>query len=479
MEYEPTIGVETHAQLLTRSKMFCWCSADYATAPPNSHVCPVCLGMPGALPVINQRAIEFAVMTGLALNCQVAAFSKFDRKNYGYPDLPKGYQISQYDLPLCPGGWMDIESEGQVKRIRIARVHQEEDTGKLMHSQGRSLVDYNRSGVPLIEIVTEPDFVSIAEVREYIVQLHRVLRYLGVSSGNMEEGAMRFEANISLHPTGSKTLGNRVEIKNLNSFRSVLRSLEYEISRQRQLLADGAPVLRETRGWDEATNTTYLMRTKELSDDYRYFPEPDLPPLAVPTETISSLRASMPELPAARMARFQSQYRLTSYDAALLTDTRSVADYFDHCADLAAPFGLDPKIIANWILGELFRLMNQEGQQITDIKVSPRHLVELLQLLVRNQITQTAAKRALPLMFESGQTARAVVDREGLAQVADQAAVSVLVDHVIAANPDAVAQFRAGKETVLRFLVGQVMRASRGTADPNQVTELLRRRLLG
>jgi aspartyl-tRNA(Asn)/glutamyl-tRNA(Gln) amidotransferase subunit B len=477
MEYEPTIGIETHAQLLTHSKMFCSCSADYASAPPNSHVCPVCLGMPGALPVINQKAIEYAIMAGLALNCRVSEFSKFDRKNYGYPDLPKGYQISQYDLPICPDGWIDIPIGQQVRRIRIARVHQEEDTGKLMHVGGRSLIDFNRSGVPLLEIVTEPDFVRVEEVQEYVLQLRRILCYLEVSSGNMEEGAMRFEANISLHPAESPILGTRVEIKNLNSFRSVLRSLEYEMDRQRRVLDQGGSVARETRGWDENEGETYLMRTKELSDDYRYFPEPDLPPLSIAPETVAAIRAGMPELPAARCARFISQYGLPRYDAAQLVESRSVADYFEQAAGLGRARSVDAKTVANWILGEVFRLLHGGSVDLLGLRVTPVGLVQLLEMLAAGQITQSVAKVVLGRMVETGSSAKDIVAQEGLGRIADEDALSAMVNQAIADNPDAVTQYLAGKETVLRFLVGQVMRASHGKADPVKLADLVKRRL--
>jgi len=477
MEYEPTIGLETHAQLLTASKVFCACSSNYAAAPPNTLVCPVCLGMPGSLPVINQRAVEYVIMTGLALNCCIAEFSRFDRKNYHYPDLVKGYQISQYDLPLCRDGWIEIQVSGGTKRIGIQDVHLEEDTGKLIHVGGQSLIDFNRSGVPLMEIVTKPDFTSIEEVREYVLKLRRILRYLGVSSGNMEEGAMRFEANVSLHPAGVAEKGTRVEIKNLNSFRALLRSLEYEINRQNQVLQQGGKIDRETRGWDDERGVTFVQRSKEFADDYRYFPEPDLPPLEISREWVEEIRSRMPELPDERYRRFMSEYGLPAYDAGLLTDDRPIADYFEQAVAIAKPRGIQPKTIANWITGELFRLLRASGTEPTAIQVPPEQLIELIVMLNENSITMTSAKHVLEVMFHTGKAARDIVAEEGLLQIADVNQIAPIVDEVIRTNPDAVAQYKGGKETVLRFLVGQVMRATRGKADPNVTAELLRKKL--
>ncbi len=497
MKYEPTIGIETHAQLLTASKMFCKCrvppssgrgrvplshrrdSMDNTPAPPNSLVCPVCLGMPGSLPVINRRAVEYVIMTGLALNCQIAEFSKFDRKNYHYPDLVKGYQISQFHLPLCHDGWIEIQANGRAKRIGIHDVHLEEDTGKLVHVQGHSLIDFNRSGIPLMEIVTAPDFASLEEARAYVFELRRMLRYLGVNSGNMEEGAMRFEANISLHPVGTTTLGTRVEVKNLNSFKAMLRALEYEIQRQDQVLADGGTIRRETRGWDEARGTTYVQRGKEQADDYRYFPEPDLPPLEIKREWVEQIRSRMPELPHERRSRFTSEYQLPSYDTGLLTEDRSVADFFEQAVAAARPKGIGPKVVANWITGELFHLLHAANLEITASQASPEQLVELLVLLKGNVINITTAKHVLKVMVDTGGTAKDIVTEEGLAQVADRSELSSIVDEVISANPDAVAQYKGGKETVLRFLVGQVMKATRGKADPNLAADLLKEKLCG
>ncbi len=479
MEYEPTIGLETHAQLLTASKMFCSCSADYSATPANSSVCPVCLGMPGSLPVINQRAVEFAIMTGLALNCHIAEISRFARKNYNYPDLVKGYQISQWDLPICHGGWLEIRTDGDTRRIGIHDVHLEEDTGKLVHVDGQSLIDFNRSGVPLLEIVTEPDFTSLQEVHEYVFRLRRILRYLGVSSGNMEEGAMRFEANISLHPVGASEMGERVEIKNLNSFKALWRALEHEISRQEKVLREGGTIDRETRGWHETRGITYVQRSKEFADDYRYFPEPDLPPLEIRPEWVERIRAGIPELPDQRRQRFMSEYQLSEYDARLLTEERPVADYFERALPKARRKGMTPKPVANWITGELFRLLNDNNLDITAIKVAPAQLAEVIALVEDKVITMTTGKHVLRTMFDTGRAARDIVEEEGLAQITGEDQLAPIVDQVIATNAEAVAQYKRGKDTVLRFLVGQVMRATRGKADPKVATDMLKQKLTG
>jgi aspartyl-tRNA(Asn)/glutamyl-tRNA(Gln) amidotransferase subunit B len=477
MEYEPTIGIETHAQLLIASKMFCSCSAEYAAAAPNSLVCPVCLGLPGSLPVINRCAVEFALMAGLALNCDVAEFSKFDRKNYNYPDLVKGYQISQYDLPLCRNGWMDIQIGAGTKRIGIQRVHLEEDTGKLVHVQGQSLIDFNRSGVPLMEIVTGPDFESVEEVRAYAQKLHTSLKYLGVNSGNMEEGALRFEANVSIHPAGTPTKGNLVELKNLNSFRALWRSVEYEIKRQKELVLGGGVVRRETRGWDDVQGVTFVQRSKEYADDYRYFPEPDLPPLEVPSAWVDDLRAKLPELPDARSRRFATEYSLGPYDTGLLTDERAVGDYFEQAVAAGSAEDIAPKAIANWMITDLFHLLNTAHTEIKDTKVTPAQLAELIALVCRDVVNTTIGRHVLQVMFDTGRSASEIVMQEGLAGTADADGLASVVDQVICDNPTAVAQYRGGKEAVLRFLVGQVMRASSGKADAKLAAEALKRKL--
>jgi aspartyl-tRNA(Asn)/glutamyl-tRNA(Gln) amidotransferase subunit B len=429
--------------------------------------------------VINRKAVEQVLMAGLALNCQILDTSRFDRKNYNYPDLVKGYQISQSYLPLCRDGWVDIEVDGQTKRVGIHDVHLEEDTGKLMHVHDRSLIDYNRSGVPLMEIVTEPDLTTVAEAREYVLALRRILRYLGVSSGNMEEGAMRFEANISLHPAGTDTRGTRVEVKNLNSFRALLRSLEHEIERQSHILREGGSVVRETRGWNETDTVTFSQRGKEMADDYRYFPEPDLPPLSITDEWVECIRATMPELPDDRYRRLMNHYQLSSYDARLLTDERAVADYFEQAVAAGQGQNLAPKIIANWTMGELFRLLHARNADIQASPVSPAGLVELIALVETGAVTGSVGKRVLQSMFDTGQAARDIVDQEGLAQISDAEKLSPVIDQVIGGNPDAVAQYKAGKETVLRFLVGQLMKATRGKANPELAAKLLQERLKG
>ncbi len=471
MAYEAIIGMEVHAQILTASKMFCGCSADYADAPPNTHVCPVCLGMPGVLPVINKRAVEQTVRTGLALNCQIASTAVFARKNYNYPDLPKGYQISQYELPLCYDGWLDIElPDGQRRRIRIRRAHLEEDTGKLMHVNGYSLVDLNRAGVPLLEIVSEPDLRSAEEAYAYVVRLRQILRYLGVSSGDMEKGAMRCEVNVSVRPVGATEFGTKVEIKNLNSFRAVRLSLEYEINRQIALLERGEAVEQVTVGWDEERGRTVIQRSKESAHDYRYFPEPDLPPLALSSQWVEELRATLPELPLARRDRLVEAYGLSRQDADLLTEERAVADFFEAAVKA---YGGEPRAIANWITGELFRLLNAAGVEIAEAQIAPEGLAELQTLVDQGTINLNTAKRVLDTMFRTGKSPKAIVDEEGLAQVSDQEALTGIVAQVIAEHPEEVARYRAGKTSLLGWFMGQVMRATRGQANPQIVRQLL------
>ena len=406
MPYQPVIGLEVHAQLLTKSKMFCSCRADYSGSAPNSLVCPVCMALPGTLPVVNRQAVEFGIMTALALNCTVQETNVFPRKSYFYPDLPKNYQISQYDLPLSRNGWLLAETRGGPVRIGVTRVHLEEDTAKLTHveagGESYSLVDFNRSGMPLMEIVSEPDMHSLDEINGYITKLRAILRYLGVSSGDMEKGAMRFEANISLRPVGSTTLGNRCEVKNLNSFRAVLRSVEYEINRQTAILDRGERVEQETMGWDDLNNVTVTQRSKEEAHDYRYFPEPDLPPLVIASSWVDSVRARLPELPDAKRQRFMSEFGLSAYDAALLVTEKEVAAYFETCI-AGKPQRAKP--VANWILGELFRLMKESGQEIGQVQVTPAALNELIDLLEANTITTTIAKDVFAEMFAGGKTA--------------------------------------------------------------------------
>ncbi|MHB0858155.1 MAG: Asp-tRNA(Asn)/Glu-tRNA(Gln) amidotransferase subunit GatB [Anaerolineae bacterium] len=476
MAYEAIIGMEVHAQLVSASKMFCGCSADYASAPPNTHVCPVCMALPGVLPVINQVAVEATVLTGLALRCQIPPFAKFDRKNYPYPDLPKGYQISQYDLPFCVNGYLDVQTNGQTRRVRIRRVHLEEDTGKLIHQGDSSLIDLNRAGVPLMEIVTESDLRSADEAWQYLVKLQAILRTLGVSSGNMEEGAMRCEVNISLRPAGVETLGTKVEIKNLNSFRAVRQSIAYEIERQARLLDAGEPVHQVTMGWDEARGRTVFQRSKEEAQDYRYFPEPDLPPLHLTEAWIEQLRARLPELPDAKRERLVAQYHIRAEDAALLAQDQATAAFFEN-ATQSLGADIEPQVVANWITVELFRLWREGNVEIEQSRVSPQGLADLLAMLQRGTINATVAKEVLAEMYASGDDAEAIVARRGLTQISGEDELRQVIQEILATNPKPVQQFREGKEAVLGFLIGQVMRATRGKANVTVAERLLREKL--
>ncbi|MGE5262520.1 MAG: Asp-tRNA(Asn)/Glu-tRNA(Gln) amidotransferase subunit GatB [Acidobacteriota bacterium] len=478
MEFEPVIGLEVHAQLLTHSKMFCGCSADYAGAPPNTHVCPVCLGMPGSLPVINKTAVEYTILTALAFHCEIPEFAKFDRKNYHYPDLMKGYQISQYDLPLSRNGYVLVDDAGQEKHIRVRRVHLEEDTAKLFHVDDTSLVDVNRSGVPLMEIVSEPDMHSVEEARLYSLKLRQILRYLGVSSGDMEKGAMRFEANISLRPRGSTTLSEtRVEIKNLNSLRAMMHSTEFEIKRQTRILDTGGRVEQETMGWDEARGVTYPQRSKEEAHDYRYFPEPDLPRLQISRAWVAELRSKLPELPDERRARLIREYGLSVYDADVITAERAVAEYYDRAVAAGRERGVEPKTIANWVTGELFRLMKDNSAEIEQVKIDPAQIPALISLIQSGILTNTIAKQVFDEMFATGSAPGDIVKEKGLAVISDASALSTIADRVIAENPKPVKEYLAGKETTLKFLVGQVMKATKGQANPNLATDLLTEKL--
>ena len=479
MEYEAIIGMELHAQLSTDSKMFCGCDANYAAALPNTHVCPVCLGMPGVLPVINQKAVEYLLMMALALHCEIPEYAKFDRKNYPYPDLVKGYQISQYDMPFSRNGWLQIQVDGESKRIRIRRAHLEEDTGKSTHVGDHSLLDYNRSGVPLMEIVTEPDIRTGAEAWAFLTKLRTIMRYLGVGSGDMEKGAMRCEPNISVRPLGSETLGTKVEIKNLNSFRAVRLGIDYEIERQTAILRAGGRVEQVTMGWDESAGRTVLQRSKEEANDYRYFPEPDLPPLHITREWVDALRARLPELPEAKQKRYVDEAGLRAYDAEVLTEDRDVAEYFEATMAAGAPVGVSAQSIANWITGELFRLLNEANADIAATKVTPENLVALIQLLDKGAITTTIAKQVLEEMFATGQAPGVIVSVKGLAQISDGDELSRIVDEVIDANPKPAGEYREGKDAVLGFLVGQVMRATRGKANPQMVSKLFRAKIRG
>jgi len=478
-EYEATIGLEVHAQLLTKSKMFCSCSADYAGAEPNTRVCPVCLGLPGVLPVINRKAVEFTIMTGLALHCQIPAYTKWDRKNYPYPDLPKGYQISQYDLPLAINGHLAFDLTGERKRVGIRRVHLEEDTGRLYHVGDASLVDFNRSGVPLMEIVSEPDIRSPEEAREYLVQLRMILRYLGVSTADMEAGAFRCDANISVRREGDEVLGMPVEVKNMNSFRAVKLALEYELVRQSVLLTRGESIERETRGWVSSENRTVSQRSKEEAHDYRYFPEPDLPPLEVAPAWAAEIGERIPELPEAKRQRFVRDYELSAYDAGVLTADRDIAVFYEQAVEIGAggKTKVTQKVISNWVTGELFRLMKEENIGLENLNLSPTTLVGLIRLVQRGLINANAGKSVLDEMFRTGQSPEQIVEAKGLAQISEVDALAGVIRQVMSDNPRPVREYLEGKKQALGFLVGQVMRATRGKANPKVVNRLLREAL--
>ena len=486
-EYEPVIGLEVHAQLHTSSKMYCACPADYQNTEPNTRVCPVCLGLPGALPVINREAIKSIIMIGLALQCSIAEHSKFDRKNYPYPDLMKGYQISQYDLPLCIDGHMTLDIDGEERRIGIERIHMEEDVAKLTHltddttGEGYSLIDVNRSGVPLVEMVSRPDIRTAEEARQYLMRYQAILRYLGVSTANMDEGSFRCDANVSIRPKGRDAFGTKVEVKNMNSFRSVYRAIEHEIKRQAEVLESGGRVVQETRGWLEDKGVTTSLRSKEEANDYRYFPEPDLPPLNVEPSWVAEIAELLPELPEERKARFTSAYGLPAYDADLLTGSPGLADYYEATVDSPAMTGVaadgGAKAAANWTLTELGRLANEAHVEIHESPVTPERLAELLGLLQKETIGTPQAKRAIEEMFKTGKGAQAVVEELGLAQIADSGQLEGAVAQAIADNASAVADYLAGKETAAKFLVGQVMKATRGKANPSVVSELIVKQL--
>ena len=479
IEYETVIGLEVHAQLLTESKMFCSCGTDYANKKPNTHVCPVCLGMPGVMPVINKKAVEYTIMTALALNCTIPEYTKFDRKNYSYPDLMKGYQISQYDMPLSVDGWIDIIADGTTRRIGITRVHLEEDTARLMHRQDPSgetysLVDVNRSGSPLMEIVGEPDIRSPEEARQYLIQLRSILQYLGVSTGNMEEGTFRCDANISIRPAGATELTTKVEIKNMNSFRAVFSALDYEAKRQRKAIEDGETIVQETRGWDDTSGITLSQRSKEYAHDYRYFPEPDLPPLTVSRQWVEEIRVKLPEMPVARRQRFINEYGLSDYDAGLLTATKAQADWFEWAINLLPKD--KAKTVANWMNGELARLLNATGTDFEQTKVEPKGLVEMIDLIDKGTLSTKLAKTVFEEMFGSGRSASAIVAENGLTQVSDSSEIDAMIQKTIDDNPKAVADLVAGKEQALKFLVGQVMKLTKGRANPQMVNNLLSER---
>ena len=479
MQYEAVIGLEVHAQLLTDSKIFCGCSTRFG-AEPNSQTCPVCLGMPGVLPVLNERAVEFAIRMGLATNCSIASFSRFARKNYFYPDLPKGYQISQYELPLCSNGYVDIELEdGTEKRIGIIRIHLEEDAGKSIHDPALAgedtLVDLNRCGVPLIEIVSAPDLRTPQEAYAYLVRLKQLVTYLGICDGNMEEGSLRCDANVSVRPVGSDTFGVKTEVKNMNSFRNVERALTYEINRQIQVLESGGKIVQETLLWDANEGIARPMRSKEEAHDYRYFPEPDLVPLEVSEAWIEKIKADLPELPRARKKRFVEQYKIPVYDAGVLTMTRELADYYEAVTQVCSDF----KMVSNWVMGEVLRVLNERKIDIADFPISPERLGKLLNLILNKTISINIAKTVFEEMLQSDAEPEAIVEEKGLAQVSDRGLIEEIVDKVIQENPKQVEQYRGGKTKVFGYFVGQVMRATRGKANPAIVNEILKEKLSG
>jgi aspartyl-tRNA(Asn)/glutamyl-tRNA(Gln) amidotransferase subunit B len=475
-DYEVVIGLEVHSQLLTKSKMFCTCSTDYAYAAPNTHVCPICMGMPGVLPVMNQQAIAYTIMTALALNCEIPRYSKFDRKNYPYPDLMKGYQISQYDIPLSKNGYLTIDHNGQKKRIGITRVHLEEDTARLLHHDGYSLVDINRSGTPLMEIVSEPDLRTPEEARLYMQKLREILVYLGVSSGRMEEGSLRCDANISIRPRGQQELGVKTEIKNMNSFRSVERALTYEAQRQIELLRVGQTIHQETRGWVETRGVTVPQRSKEYAHDYRYFPEPDLPPLLISSDWVEELRAQLPELPDARRARYIEEYGLSAQDANVLTEDKALGDYFEQILAVSQSSDLKDraKAVANLVLNDVVRLLKSNSISVFESPLSPAASANLLDLLEKERITGKQAKDVLEEAFASGKMPDTIVKEKGIEPpISDQSALEGIVEEVIANNSKAVNDYRAGKTNALERWIGHVMKQTHGQAKPDSVRTIL------
>lgn len=469
-KYETVIGLEVHVELHTKTKIFCGCSTEFG-APPNTHTCPVCLGHPGVLPVLNRQAVDYAMKAAMALNCEIGDVSKFDRKNYFYPDLPKAYQISQYDQPIGLNGYIDIEVNGETKRIGITRLHLEEDAGKLTHVDGgfASLVDFNRVGTPLVEIVSEPDISSPEEAKAYLEKLRAIMQYCDVSDVKMEEGSMRCDANISLRPYGQKEFGTRAELKNMNSFRGVVRGLEYEQYRQAEILDEGGVVVQETRRWDESQGKTFSMRGKEEAHDYRYFPDPDLVTLHIDETWKERIRESIPELPDARKARYTSEYGLPDYDAGVITSSKGLADLFES----SLQYTKDAKSVSNWIMGELLGYLNSNGLELADVKLTGQGLGEMIGLLDKGTISSKIAKTVFKEMLQSGKLPQQIVEEQGLVQISDEGAILAIVNEVVANNPASVEDYKAGKEKAIGFLVGQVMKQSKGKANPGLVNKLL------
>ncbi|MDZ4662915.1 MAG: Asp-tRNA(Asn)/Glu-tRNA(Gln) amidotransferase subunit GatB [Pseudomonadota bacterium] len=473
-DYEPVIGLEIHAQLLTQSKLFCSCSTEFA-APDNENTCPVCTGMPGALPVLNKKAVEFGVKIGLALNCKVQEKSVFARKNYFYPDLPKGYQISQFEKPICGPGFVDINVDGAKKRIGVTRAHLEEDAGKSVHQGEHSLINLNRSSMPLMEIVSEPDLRSAQEAAEYARTVRQLLRYIGACDGNLEEGSLRCDCNVSVRKKGTQKYGTRVEIKNINSFRFVEKAIEYEIQRQIDCLGSGESIKQETRLWDVDKNKTFLMRSKEEANDYRYFPEPDLLPLEVSPEKTAQIKKSLPELPFEKVARYQTEHGLPEYDSLVLTQEREIAEYFE--AVVLA--GANAKVASNWVMGELMRELNESKKSIASSPIKPSALAELIQLIGNNTISGKIAKTVFGEMWKSSKSAAEIVKEKGLVQISDAGAIEAAIDKMLGNNPSQVAEYRGGKIKLFGFFVGQLMRETKGQANPEMANQLLMKKLKG
>lgn len=472
MDYETVIGLEIHAELSTNTKIYCGCINEFG-GEPNTHVCPVCSGMPGTLPVLNKKVVDYAIKAGLAMDCAITPYGKQDRKNYFYPDLPKAYQISQFDLPVCQHGHIDIEVDGKTRTIGITRIHIEEDAGKLVHDDygNDSMVDYNRCGVPLIEIVTEPDLRSSEEARVFLDTLKSILEYTEVSDCKMQEGSLRCDVNVSVRPVGQKEFGTRCEMKNVNSFRAAVRAMDYERKRQIEILEDGGEVEQETRRWDDTRGMSVVLRSKEDAHDYRYFPEPDLVPIVIDDAWIEEIRASIPELPAQRKTRYVSDYGLPEYDAFILTSSKHMADFFDACVQ----GGATPKTVSNWLMGDILKVMNDK--ELEAIPFPPTDMVKLISLIEKGTISNSAAKKVLDEMFANPRDPEKIVEEKGLVQISDEGAIKAMVDEIVATNPQSVADYKAGKNKAMGFLVGQCMKASKGKANPQMINKLLKEAL--